>query len=135
MKQVFLKVQLITIILSLIVTCMSVPIQTDQTKLIYLFNNVPAPSKHSFEVVQTQWYWFGIQLGNTNLDRLLEMEASRVTGARGIKNLEIKVYNKTWYSYYWLPNPLAIITGTYLVVIGSVLGFTNRSYYVKGEVF
>lgn len=90
----------------------------------------------SFEINHTNYYWFGYNLsGNLDIKEALAAEMRKYPGAKGMKKLRIRVYNKSWYSFNALPNPAALITAQFWVYFGYPLGFANKSYYITGEIY
>ncbi|MBP7284349.1 MAG: hypothetical protein KBA66_22370 [Leptospiraceae bacterium] len=136
--RISVKLGLVAVLFLYFVNCAStnIHVKSPEQKLIYSFSDLPVETKKSFEVVETNWYWFGMKIGSgIDVDAIIRKEIYYVRDPKGVKNLKVKVFNKTWFAYSFLPNPAGIISSTYTAVIGSVLGFTNRSFHVQGEIF
>ncbi|WP_232227724.1 hypothetical protein [Leptospira wolbachii] len=89
-----------------------------------------------FELDQTNFYWFSYGFSsNQTIQEGIEKELKKYPGAKGLKKLKVRIYNKSWFTFSVLPNPLGLFTSGLWIYVGYPLGFTNKSYYVTGEVF
>ncbi|MCB1177067.1 MAG: hypothetical protein KDK36_05755 [Leptospiraceae bacterium] len=124
------------ILIVLFTNCFSIPMKSENQSFPVSFSDLPFESKETFEVVETYWYWLGFPIGETkSIDEILKNQKERIQDSKGIKNLVVKKYNKTWFYYSFLPNPIALISSTYIGIYGSCLGLSNKSYYIKGDVY
>ncbi|WCL47721.1 hypothetical protein [Leptospira sp. GIMC2001] len=117
------------------INCVSIELDLKKIKKPIFYSNIS--SKHSipFEVDHTNFYFYSMGFeSNKTIEELIESEFSKNNRAVGIKNLQVTIYNKSWLSYSLLPNPLGIFTSTF-VLIGNIVGISNKSMYITGEFF
>lgn len=116
--------------------CYTLDMNLQDSKHEVYFSDTEDRMISSFEITHTNYYWFGYSLaGNTDIKEAIDAEMMKYPGAKGIKKLRIRIYNKSWFSFNVLPNPAALITAQFWVYLGYPLGFANKSYYISGEIY
>lgn len=100
------------------------------------FSNIPEKNITKLEIDKTYFYWFGYTLNeDKNFQELLEENLKKYPGAKGIKNLRVRFYNKSWFSLSLLPNPFGLLTSSFWIYFGYPLGFSNKSVFIEGDVY
>lgn len=123
-------------LLTFFISCVTINtnIETEKYRIYYSDVNEPAITK--FQVQFNNHYWFSKGFGgNKDVNNAIQEELSKYPGAKGIKNLKIRIYNNSWLTLSALPNPLALITSSVYIYIGRPLGFSNKSIFIEGDIF
>jgi hypothetical protein len=127
------------IIISLIFfsSCIHLDIDLRNLKTPVFYSDIKSNSSKAFEIDHTNFYFYSLSIReekNKTVEQLLFEVMQNNPSAKGIKNLQVTFYNKSWLSYGIFPNPLGIITSTF-ILIGNLIGFSNKSIYIKGELY
>lgn len=132
------KLLITTIFISMtFVSCVRLDTSLNNLRKPVFYSDIQVKNFKNFEVDHTNYYFYSytiIKDNNKTVEQLLDEVLEKNPSAKGIKNLKVTIYNKSWLSYGIAPNPLGIVTSTF-ILLGNLIGFSNKSIYIKGELF
>ncbi|EMY63547.1 hypothetical protein [Leptospira terpstrae] len=123
------------LLLAFFSSCVSINTKIESEKYKITFSDINEPSIARFQVQFTNHYWFSYNLyRNNEVNESILNELAKYPGSKGIKNLKIRIYNNSWFTFSVLPNPLALFTSS-IYMYARPLGFSNKSVHIEGDIF
>lgn len=131
-----MKKKIKILLLFILFSCVSINTNIESEKYQIAFSDINEPVITKIQIQYTNHYWFCYNFQkNQKVDESINEELKKYPGAKGIKNLKIRVYNNSWLTFSLLPNPLSLFTAGLYLYIGRPLGFSNKSIFIEGDVF
>ncbi|PJZ86804.1 hypothetical protein [Leptospira levettii] len=128
------KIQIL--ILSTLLSCVTINTSIESDKYQITYSDVNEPIITKIQIQYNNHYWFSYNFkSNKDVNESIHDELKNYPGAKGIKNLKIRIYNNSWLTFSVLPNPLALMTSGLYMYLGRPLGFSNKSIFIEGEVY
>lgn len=107
------------------------PIQMTGQRKPVCYSDLPFPTIRSFDrQVTIRFRGSRPNSDDITVERIINEELGRTPGARGVKNLKVRVFSSTWDSFQCM-NFIGYMKGIW----GAILGYTWRSIRVRGDIY
>ncbi|MCC6275357.1 MAG: hypothetical protein IT569_05845 [Leptospiraceae bacterium] len=107
-----------------------IPVKYPNAKFPVFYSNLPIESKAKFHISTAITFHYNSQVYGKTVQEYLENEFEKVPGAKGIKNLKVRISSSTWRSFQYLN-----IVGYMVAIYGTLFGYSFRVLTIDGEVY